>query len=197
MTDNTVASLNTPQDPLTEQIRQGARDLILEAAKAELQQLLTQTQNTMLDGKQAIVRNGFLPERTLSTGVGNVGVKFNSSLITPYLKRIKSVATLLPQLYFKGISTGDMNLALEFCWMMIREHYQPIASVTSKSTGTLNTNNGVSVTSVDVVISNFGVTVFTVTLGWTIRSVYSSLLVSMTLGAKRPLASGWSSRIRS
>lgn len=98
MTDNTVVSLNTPQEPLTEQIRQGARDLILEAAKAELQQLLTQHQNTMLDGKQAIVRNGFLPERTLSTGVGNVGVKFNSSLITPY-----SVGTLLPQLYLKGI----------------------------------------------------------------------------------------------
>ena len=64
MTDNTVVSLNTPQDPLTELIRQGARDLIAQAVEAELQQLLAQHQNVMVDGKQAIVRNGFLPERT-------------------------------------------------------------------------------------------------------------------------------------
>ena len=39
MTDNIVVSLNTPQDPLTELIRQGARDLIAQAVEAELQQL--------------------------------------------------------------------------------------------------------------------------------------------------------------
>jgi putative transposase len=111
MTDNTVVSLNTPQDPLTELIRQGARDLIAQAVEAELQQLLAQHQNVMVDGKQAIVRNGFLPERTLQTDVGDVevqipkvrdrsgnGVKFNSNLIP---------------LYLKGISTGDMLPALE------------------------------------------------------------------------------------
>ena len=105
MTDNTVVSLNTPQDPLTELIRQGARDLIAQAVEAQLQQLLALHQNIMVDGKQAIVRNGFLPERTLQTGVGDVevqipkvrarsgnGVKFNSNLIPPYLKRTKSVA---------------------------------------------------------------------------------------------------------
>ena len=126
MTDNTVVSLNTPQDPLTELIRQGARDLIAQAVEAELQQLLAQHQNVMVDGKQAIVRNGFLPERTLQTGIGDVevqlpkvrdrsgnGVKFNSSLIPPYLKRTKSVATLLPLLYLRAISTGDMLPALE------------------------------------------------------------------------------------
>jgi hypothetical protein len=59
MTDNTVVSLNTPQDPLTELIRQGARDLIAQAVEAQLQQLLAQHQNVMVDGKQAIVRNGF------------------------------------------------------------------------------------------------------------------------------------------
>ena len=95
MTDNTVVSLNTPQDPLTELIRQGARDLIAQAVEAELQQLLAQHQNVMVDGKQAIVRNGFLPERTLQTGIGDVevqlpkvrdrsgnGVKFNSIGLT-------------------------------------------------------------------------------------------------------------------
>ncbi len=33
MTDNTVVSLNTPQDPLTELIRQEARYLIAQAVK--------------------------------------------------------------------------------------------------------------------------------------------------------------------
>ncbi|GEA21802.1 transposase [Vibrio harveyi] len=126
MTDNTVVSLNTPQDPLTELIRQGARDLIAQAVEVEVQQLLAQYQNTLVDGKQAIVRNGFLPERTLQTGVGDVevqipkvrsrsgnGFKFNSSLIPPYLKRTKSVETLLPLLYLKGISTGNMLPALD------------------------------------------------------------------------------------
>lgn len=126
MTDNTVVSLNTPQDPLTELIRQWARDLIAQTVEAELQQLLAQHEDVMVDGKQAIVRNGFLPERTLQTSIGDVevqlpkvrarsgnGVKFNSNLIPPYLKRTKSVATLLPLLYLKGISTGDMLPALE------------------------------------------------------------------------------------
>jgi len=97
MTDNTVVSLNTPEDPLTELIRQGARDLrdlIAQAVEADLQQLLAQHQCVMVDGKQAIVRNGFLPERTLQTSVGDVevqipkvrdrsgnGVKFNSSFV--------------------------------------------------------------------------------------------------------------------
>ena len=92
MTDISVVSLNTPQDPLTELIRQGARDLITQAVEVKLQQLLAQHQNVMVDGKQAIVLNGFLPERTLQTGVGDVevqipkvrersvhGVKFNSN----------------------------------------------------------------------------------------------------------------------
>ncbi len=125
MTDNTVVSLNTPQDPLTELIRQGARDLITQAVEAELQQLLAQHQSVMVDGKQAIVRNGFLPERTLQIGVGDIevqipkvrdrsgnGVKFNSNLIPPYLKRTKSFATPLSLLYLKGISMGDMLHAL-------------------------------------------------------------------------------------
>ncbi len=99
MTDNTVVSLNTPQNPLTELIRQGARDLTVQAVEAELEQLLAQYQNTMVDGKQAIVRNSFLPKRPSRTDIGGVevqipkvrdrssnGVKFNSRLIPPYLK---------------------------------------------------------------------------------------------------------------
>ena len=59
------------------------------------------------------------------TGVGEVpvqvpkvrdrsgsGIKFNSSLLPPYLKRSRSVEEVLPWLYLKGVSTGDFNEAL-------------------------------------------------------------------------------------
>lgn len=77
------------------------------------------------DGRQAVVRNGYLPERTLQTGIGDVaiqvpkvrdrsgnGVKFKSSLLPPYLKCTKSIEELLPWLYLKGLSTGDYSEAL-------------------------------------------------------------------------------------
>jgi putative transposase len=40
------------------------------------------------------------------------GIKFNSPLLPPYLKRSRSVAEVLPWLYLKGISTGDFAEAL-------------------------------------------------------------------------------------
>ena len=77
------------------------------------------------DGRSAIVRNGYVPERTIQTGLGDVdirvpkvrdltgtGVKFNSSLLPPYLKRSNSIEELLPWLYLKGLSTGDYGEAL-------------------------------------------------------------------------------------
>ena len=88
--------------------------------------MLKQHENKKLDdGRQAVVRNGYLPARTLQTGIGDVdiqvpkirdrtqsGIKFNSSLLPPYLKRTKSIEELLPWLYLKGISTGDYSEAL-------------------------------------------------------------------------------------
>src|SRR5699024_5194678 len=40
------------------------------------------------------------------------GIKFNSSLLPPYLKRARSVDELIPWLYLKGVSTGDFQEAL-------------------------------------------------------------------------------------
>lgn len=128
MSNDNVVELKQPsliQDPLTEMLRKGARDLIAKAVNAELEELLAQYSGELVDGKQRIVRNGYLPERTIQTGIGDVevkipkvkdrhgaGVKFNSKLIPPYLKKTKSIEELLPVLYLKGISTGDFNEAL-------------------------------------------------------------------------------------
>jgi len=40
------------------------------------------------------------------------GIKFNSELIPPYLKRSKNMEEFLPWLYLRGISTGDFNESL-------------------------------------------------------------------------------------
>ena len=120
--NNTKQEVN---DPLTEFIRQGARDLIAQAIETELNELLEQFSHQTTDGKQSVVRNGYLPKRTVQTGVGDVevqvpkirdrsgnGIKFNSKLIPPYLKRTKKVEEFLPWLYLKGVSTGDFTEAL-------------------------------------------------------------------------------------
>ena len=113
-------------DPLSELLRSGAKELIAQAVEAELQVLLDQYQDVrLLDGRQAVVRNGYLPDRTVQTGVGDVeikvpkvrdrsktGVKFNSNLLPPYLKRAKSIEELIPWLYLKGISTGNLQESL-------------------------------------------------------------------------------------
>lgn len=114
-------------DFLTELLRTGAKKLIQEAVEAELNELLEHYANIQLpDGRKAIVRNGYLPERSIQTGIGDVavkvpkvrdrsnsGVKFNSTLLPPYLKRTQSIEELIPWLYLKGISTGDFSEALQ------------------------------------------------------------------------------------
>lgn len=122
----TPETAETFTDALTELVRQGAQQIIAQAVEAELQSFLSQYQHLSdAQGRKAVVRNGYLPERTIVTGVGEVsvqvpkvrdrtgsGIKFNSSLLPPYLKRSRSVEEVLPWLYLKGVSTGDFNEAL-------------------------------------------------------------------------------------
>lgn len=115
------------EDPLTDLLRSGARKLIVDAVELELQELLNHYSHQKNEfGHKQIVRNGYLPEREIQTGVGPVkvrvpkirdksghGIKFNSSLLPPYLRKTKSVEEALPWLYLKGISTGDFQEALQ------------------------------------------------------------------------------------
>ena len=130
MTDSTLQALSQPEpqvsDPLHELLRQGARDLIAKAVEAELTTFLEQYADRRLeDGRQTVVRNGYLPQRTVQTGIGDVAVQvpkvrdrsggkacFNSRLLPPYLRRTRSVEELIPWLYLKGVSTGDYQEAL-------------------------------------------------------------------------------------
>lgn len=72
MTKFTLTTSSQPEnnhiDPLTDLLRSGARQLIAQAVEAELQVLLDQHADIrLLDGRQAVVRNGHLPERTIQT----------------------------------------------------------------------------------------------------------------------------------
>jgi hypothetical protein len=61
----------TLTDSLTELLRKGARELIAHAVESELELMLKkQAQNRLPDGRLAVVRNGYLPERTIQTGIG-------------------------------------------------------------------------------------------------------------------------------
>ena len=130
MSKSNLHALSQPEvagnDPLHELIRQGARDLIAQAVETELESLLKQCADVKTpDGRRAVVRNGHLPKRTVQTGVGDVevqvpkvrdrsgsGIRFNSHLLPPYLKRARSLEELIPWLYLRGVSSGDFQEAL-------------------------------------------------------------------------------------
>jgi transposase-like protein len=112
-------------DALTEVLRRGAGTLLQEAVEAEVAEVIDRYRALQDErGRQRVVRNGHKPERTIQTGIGDVTVKaprvrdrqgeikFNSSILPPYLRRTKSIEELLPWLYLKGLSTGDFSTAL-------------------------------------------------------------------------------------
>lgn len=117
------------EDVLTAILRQGAQKLLAEAIEAEVAAWLEEhRQVTDERGRRQIVRNGYLPERTITSGVGEIVVKqprvldrrpeeerqpFTSKILPPYLRKTKSIEELIPWLYLKGVSTGDFHEALQ------------------------------------------------------------------------------------
>jgi transposase-like protein len=118
-------------DQLTDVLRNGARALLAQAVEAEVAGFLAKHAECKTeDGRKRVVRHGHLPEREVMTGIGPVAVKqprvrdrgataddpgrirFSPAILPPYMRRSKSIETLLPILYLKGISTGDFSEAL-------------------------------------------------------------------------------------
>ncbi|MHC2687536.1 transposase-like protein [Bradyrhizobium liaoningense] len=134
MSNDNVTKLIQPgvfDDQLTEILRNGARALLAQAVEAEVADFLGKHADVKTeDGQQRVVRHGHLPEREVMTGIGPVSVRqprvrdreaaaadpdrirFSPSVVPPYMRRSKSIETLLPILYLKGISTGDFSEAL-------------------------------------------------------------------------------------
>ena len=114
------------RDVLTEVLREGAQRMLAQAVEVEVEEFISEhAQVVDPQGRRRVVRNGYLPERQIQTGVGAVevkaprvrdksgsGIRFTSKILPPYLRRTRSIEELLPWLYLKGISTGDFSEAL-------------------------------------------------------------------------------------
>lgn len=71
----TFRQSSTVDDPLTEALRNGARDLLARAVEIELQAFLEMTAELKLpDGRARVVRHGHGPARKIATGIGAVEV---------------------------------------------------------------------------------------------------------------------------
>jgi len=118
-------------DPLTEIAREGARQMLAAALRAEASSFVAKFSDELLpDGRQRVVHHGSGPERTIQTGIGPVAVRrhkvrdraadlpatekirFTSNILPRWARRSKSLDALLPVLYLRGVSTGDFQEAL-------------------------------------------------------------------------------------
>ncbi|MGH9897064.1 MAG: transposase, partial [bacterium] len=118
MAEDSVVRFERPEaveDPMTALLRSGAQRLIQQAVEAELAELIERhAGKTDAKGRAEVVRNGYLPEREVLTGLGPVPVKvpkvrsrtgepvvFRSNLVPPYVRRTRTLDAALPWLYLK------------------------------------------------------------------------------------------------
>ena len=120
-------SQNLVTDVLSDILRSSAQKMLQLAIEEEVQNFITMYQAKLLsNGNKQIVRNGYLPERNIQTGIGEMAVKvprvrdrgkedikFTSNLIPQYMRRTVTIDVLLPLLYLKGISTNDFADSFE------------------------------------------------------------------------------------
>jgi putative transposase len=110
--------------------RDGARRALQKAIEDEVAQYVdAHAEHLDQAGHRLVVRNGKKPPRTILSGVGPIEViqprvddrrvdengvrfRFTSKILPPYLRKTKSIEDLVPWLYLKGISTGEMSDAL-------------------------------------------------------------------------------------
>ena len=124
--DKNHQEVRTFENILEETLREGARSLLQKAIENEVDEYIQMLQEEReANGRRAIVRNGYLPERIVQTGIGPIRikqprvrdkrtvVKFTSAILPPYMRRTKTLEAVIPALYLKGVSTGDFSEALE------------------------------------------------------------------------------------
>jgi transposase-like protein len=116
-------------DVLTAIARAGAQKMLADMIQQEVEEWLAQRAHLRDEqGRRQVVRNGYLPKREITTGVGPIEVQkprvrdrrpaeeaepFASKILPPYLRKTKSLEELIPWLYPKGVSTGDFSEALK------------------------------------------------------------------------------------
>jgi putative transposase len=117
---------NTFKNALEETLREGAKKLLQQAIEYEVDEYIEMFKELKgNDNKRFVIRNGYLPQRVVQTGIGPIDVKqprvrdkrnghnFNSLILPKYARKTPSIETVIPTLYLKGISTSDFTDALE------------------------------------------------------------------------------------
>ncbi len=114
-------------DDLSDLLSRSARFLLGYAIRMESEEYLrSQDDRQLEDGRAAVIRNGYHPEREVQTGIGPVSVRipkvrsrdgrpavFRSAVVPPYVRRAAKIDSSLPWLYLQGLSTGNIKSALE------------------------------------------------------------------------------------
>ena len=122
---------SSASDALTEVLKRGAQKLLATAIEAEVANYIEGHAEVVDEhGHRRVVRNGYLPERTIQTGIGGVQVRqprvqdgrldpkgdpirFTSKILPPYLRKTRTLDAMIPWLYLKGISTNGFSEALQ------------------------------------------------------------------------------------
>jgi transposase-like protein len=128
VTTESIAFPGTARDALSDILKEGAQRMLAHAIEAEVANWIDGHADRIDErGRRQVVRNGYLPERTIVTGLGEISVrqprvhdrraagereKFTSKILPPYLRKARNIEELIPFLYLKGISTSDFNEAL-------------------------------------------------------------------------------------
>ncbi|MEU6408214.1 IS256 family transposase [Microbispora sp. NPDC046933] len=116
---------------IDEIVREGARRMLAEALKAEVDAYIAQFAGERDDdGRRLVVRNGYHQPRQVLTAAGTIEVKaprvndkrtdevtgerkrFSSSILPPWARKTPKINEVLPLLYLHGLSSGDFVPAL-------------------------------------------------------------------------------------
>ena len=89
--------------------------MLAQAIQEEVEEWITaRAELRDAQGRRQVVRNGYLPQRTISSGIGPIEVRqprvrdhrppgeaepFTSKILPPYLRKTKSIEELIPWLY--------------------------------------------------------------------------------------------------
>jgi transposase-like protein len=122
---------SAPESLIDEIVREGARRMLAEASRAEVEAYIAQFAGERgEDGRRLVVRNGYHQPREVLTSAGAVQVtaprvndkrtdpqtgqrmRFSSAILPPWARKTPKVTEVLPLLYLHGLSTGDFVPAL-------------------------------------------------------------------------------------
>ena len=116
-----TAPVPAPDDAIEQLVRQGAQRLLQQALSTEIDEFLGRLRYQRAEEFRGY-RNGYLPARTIGTGMGAVEVRqprvsdvpegaepFRSEIVGRYERRSRTQARLLARLYLEGLATGDFE----------------------------------------------------------------------------------------